>query len=440
MGKVISTWRCVGLTILAFVLGVSQGACAEPGGAADGTVDYAIVVTGGELLAGAYPDMHTAFLTRTLHPLGFHCVWALIVDDAIDEIREGVRAALARADLVIVAGGLGPTPDDVTRDALSALTGIPIREHPELIAGLERRFNTPRDQLRANLRRQTEVPVRGGYLDNTNGTAAGLVFEHGEKLIVALPGPPRELQPMVQEALVPRLTERFGTRSPGHLLRIRFVGIGESLIAQTIAEQLTIPKEVTVSSLFEVMRVEFFFTLPGATPEELAQLEQVRDGVLRHLGEYVYATDARTLEEHVVDLLAERGKTIALAEVGSGGSLAAALGSSREIAKVFVGAYVAPDENRLWNMLASPVADSTDAPAAIDAAAFVEQVAQSSGADLALATVAVQSEERGGKSVQVALRYDGQTTVQRLGLRGTGELARFHLTTQVLDMIRRRLQ
>jgi nicotinamide-nucleotide amidase len=433
-----SAGSLIGAVLLVSLLAVAQTHGDDRQEDSAQTVDYVIVVTGGELLAGAYPDAHTAFLTRTLHPLGFRCIWALIVDDAKDEIQQAVRVGLKRTDLVIVCGGLGPTPDDVAREALSELTGIPLREHPDLIANLERRFNTPADQLRANLRRQTQVPQQGGYLANPNGTAVGLVFEPGEQLIVSLPGPPRELQPMVQDELVPRLTARYGTRAPGHLLRLRFVGIGESSIAQTIDQHVVIPEQVTVSSLFEGMRVDFYFTLPGASSEDLARLDQLRDEMLSHLGDYIYATDATTLEEHVVDLLAVRGKTIALAEAGSGGNLAAALSSSSAIADVLLGAYVAPDEQRLWNLLGGPPARSVDV--AKSAAAFAERVAEQTGADLSLAIVSARDTPQDGRYVEVAMRYEGQSADQRLTLRGSGDLARFQLTTQLLDLIRRRLR
>ena len=407
-------------------------------------VDYMLVVTGGELLAGAYPDAHTAYITRTLHPLGFRCVAAVIVDDAIEEIQQAVRDALARVPIVIVTGGLGPTPDDVTREALSELTGIPLREEPALLERLARRFNTPLDQLRANLRRQTEVPVQGGYLENPHGTAVGLLFEQEEGLIVALPGPPRELQPMVREVLVPLLTERLGTRAPGDLLQLRFVGIGESSIAHTIDQHITIPEEVTVASLFEGMRVDFYFTLPGATPEDAAQLARVRDDLLEHLGEYVYAVDDSTLEEHVVDLLAEQGKTLALAEAGSGGSLTAAVGGSRAIDQVLIGAYVAPDELRLEQLLGGPRPDASDAEAeeavSARAAALAERLAELTGADLAVVTVAATADDGSSRFVEAAFRHADQAASQRLALRGSGEFARFQLKTQLLDLIRRRLQ
>jgi nicotinamide-nucleotide amidase len=221
---------------------------------------------------------------------------------------------------------------------------------------------------------------------------------------------------------------------------LRFVGIGESQIAETIAKQVVIPEGVTVASLFEGMRVDFYFTRPGASPDDQACLEQVREQVQRHLGEYIYAADATKLEEHVVDLLAARGLTIALAEVGSGGSLVAALGSSTAISKVLLGAYVAPDEERLWKMLGDPAAADNSPDSPNPAAVIVQQLAQQSGADMVVATVSAQAEGGGNRFVEVALRHEGQVTAQRLPLRGAGELAHFHLTTQLLDMIRRRLQ
>ena len=114
--------------------------------------DYVIVVTGDELLDGLYPDAHTAFLARTLRPMGFRCVRAMIVDNSRAEIREALSEATAKARLVIVTGGLGPTENDVTRQALSEYTKIPLAEHPDVLAEIERRFKQPREQLRPNLR------------------------------------------------------------------------------------------------------------------------------------------------------------------------------------------------------------------------------------------------------------------------------------------------
>jgi molybdopterin-biosynthesis enzyme MoeA-like protein len=121
------------------------------------TVDYTIIVTGHELLTGVYPDGHTHFLTRSLRPLGLRCVGSMSVDDESADIKQALQFACGRSKLVIVTGGLGPTDSDITREVLSEYTGIPLQEHPDVLQGMEQRFSTPRDKLRANLRRQTRV-------------------------------------------------------------------------------------------------------------------------------------------------------------------------------------------------------------------------------------------------------------------------------------------
>lgn len=410
---------------------------AESAEQSDEPVDYVIVVTGSELLAGAYADAHTAFLTRSLHPRGLRCVAAMIADDSADAIQKAVRVGLDRAKLVLVTGGLGPTEDDVTREALSELTGVPLREHPELLASMARRFNTPVEQLRANLRRQTEVPVGGAYLDNPNGSAAGLIFEADEGLIIALPGPPRELQPMVYEGLVPYLTKRFGIRAVGGLLRVRFVGMGESAISDTLDRTVSIPDDVTVGSLFEGMRVDFYFSLPGSTPEELARLDVLKAQVLGQLGDFVYGTGATTLESHVVELLNNRRQTLALAEVATGGSLAAGLGGVEGVADVLAGAYMAPSAERLARMLGKPeVAED------VSGKRLARQLAQVTGADWALYVgPVVGGNAAGERSVEVVVHLpDGGTESRSLSMRGTGDVARLNLTTQLLDLLRRRVR
>jgi nicotinamide-nucleotide amidase len=407
-----------------------------------GAIGYAIVVTGGELLEGALPDSHTCFIARTLRPLGLRCVGSMIVDDRPAEIKAALRWAQDRAKLVIVTGGLGPTENDVTRETLAECTGIALAEHEDVLRHMEQRFKTPRDQLRPNLRKQTQTPTRGTYLKNAAGTAVGLVFERAEGVIVALPGPPRELQPMVREELVPLLRQRFGTRPPGCSLLLRFVGVGQSQISHTLDTNRLLAPEIDVFSTFEGMRVDYRFALADDTPANHAKLAELKQQVVKHLGDFVYADDDTTLEEHVARLLAARGETLALAEVGSGGGLAAGLNAAATAPRVLTGAHVAPTEQRLRQMFHVP-----DGPWG---------KSQSSAERTRLLTAAVAADATGSswamgvgealgdgenRSVEVVFRLpDGRTEGQRVSLRGTGDLARFHLTTQLLDLLRRRLR
>jgi len=403
-------------------------------------LDYMIVVTGGELLEGAYPDSHTHFLTRTLRPLGCRCVGSLSVDDHREDILKAVRFATNQAIVVIVTGGLGPTPNDLIRETLAEFTGIPLHEDAEALTEMERRFSTSRDQLRPNLRRQTLVPTRGGYLKNAAGTAVGLLFDLPGALIVALPGPPKELQPMVRNELVPFLRRRFGVRNFGRSLTLRFVGVGQSQIDQTIKDHVTIAPDVTVTSLFEGSRVDFTFSVPGNTPTDRARLQQLGENIREHLGDYCYADDGSTLEDVVVRKLLARGGPLALVEVGSGGHLAAALSGVAGIDRLLAGAFTAPTETAMTKLIPLP-GEHAGATGVEKVKAWATGAARSAQSPWAIAVGPIESEPGDARAVWLVVRFpEGRWETKRFPLQGGGELAQANLTTQILDHLHRWLK
>lgn len=403
---------------------------------------YVIVVTGSELLSGIYPDGHTYFITQTLRPLGLQCVGSMSVDDKKDDIAEALRYAARKAPLIIVTGGLGPTPNDITRETLSDFTSIPLAEHPEVLRNMTRRFGVSPEKLRANLRRQTQVPTSGSYLKNANGTAVGLVFEKAESVIVALPGPPRELQTMVRDELVPYLSRRFGTRLPGRSIKLRFVGLGQSQIDQTLKDHVPLTPDITVSSQFDGSRVDFTFSLPGDTPRDQARLDELKATILEHLGDSVYADDETSLEQRVVDLLAARRTTLSLAEVGSGGNLAAAISGADGAQRVLAGAYIAPTAEKLRRLLG--VSDDRW-DAGISPSQRTQRLAiaaaEATASKWSIAVGEPRPDERGVDYVDVVFKLpDGRLESRKIRFRGTGELARSRLSTQLLDQLRRKLK
>lgn len=398
-------------------------------------VNFMIVITGGEILEGAYPDAHTHFLTRTLYPLGLHCVSSITVDDREADIKAALRMALAHVPLVIVTGGLGPTENDITRQTLSSFTGIPLAENEELISYMERRHQMKRDQIRPQLRRQAQTPTRGGFLRSTNGTAAGLIFDSGTNVIVALPGPPRELQPMVKTELVPWLARRFGTHPQTCSLTLRFVGIGQSLIAQTLKEQVVVPPDIIHNSAFDGGRVDYTFSLPSDTPTNRARLKELGAKVVSKLGDYFYADDGSSLEDLVANRLQARQATLALAEVSSGGSLAASLNGGAGIEKVLIGAYAAPTEEGLLRL----IGHDESAKGGLDQ--VVRALRTAHPKPWIVVVGEGQGDGSGPRQVPVVLQSpDGRTKTQRLSLSGTDATSRSFLVTQILDLLRRDLK
>lgn len=423
MGHNGSAMQLVTVLMLAAALSASQG----------NQLDYAIVVTGEELLRGAFADAHTPFIARTLLPMGLHCIGASVIDDKPADIREAVRAAAQKAPLVIVTGGLGPTVNDVTRNVLADLSGIELREHPDALAEMERRFNTPRDQLRPNLRRQVMVPVRGTYLKASVGTAVGLVFEWNGKVIVALPGPPRELQPMVRDELALYLQKRFGVRKPGASITLRFVGIGQSQIDQTMSRNVPLPPEVIVGSQFEGGRVDFTFMLPGSGPDDVARLKLLASKIREHLGEYVYSEDGSSLEAQVARAVLARGAGLNIVEIGTGGRLAASLAGLDETAKLLQAAYVAPTERAMQAILEVSRSSS-------EAADPLKALALAADGEWTIVAGAVTRDPAGAGSCPVLFRLgkDRWESV-RVPVQGSGETAQANAVTHIWDRLRRLL-
>jgi nicotinamide-nucleotide amidase len=403
-------------------------------------LDYMIVVTGAQVLEGVYPDAHTPFLTRTLRQLGLRCVGSLTVDDAPSDIQRGLIYATNHAALVIVTGGLGPTPDDVTREAISEFTGIPLHEHPEVVAEIERRFNQSRDQLRPNLRRQAQVPTRGGYLKNSHGTAAGLIYETGSCTILALPGPPRELQPMVQNQMVPFLSQRFGVRVFGHSVTIRFVGIGQSLIDQTLRERVQMPPDIGVSSIFDGMRVDFTFSSPANGKEQEQRLRRIVENLRKHLGEYIYAEENSSLEDIVAKGIGERGGgAVALAEIHSGGYLAAALSGAKGANELIAAAFSAPTAQAMGRVLEMSPEEISKSGADL-AKSIARAAASRTDTQWVIAVGPVESDQKGNRSAWLAFRMpEDRWATLRLSVPDSWAAAQGSLTTQVMDFLRRRM-
>lgn len=426
----------------ALLLSCSCAPGAQPSDGVQSDVDYMIVVTGGELLAGEYPDGHTHFLTRTLRPMGLHCVGSMTVGDSREDMEAALRFASGKAPLVIVTGGLGPTDNDVTRETLEAFTGIALKEGAEVIEAMERRFNIPRNQIRANLRKQARVPTRGTYLKNANGTAVGLVFEMGPKVVVALPGPPRELEPMVRGELVPYLSRRFGAHPPGCSLTVRFVGLGQSAIDQVLDDHVTLPHDLILGSRFDGARVDFTFAMPHDTPAERELLQTVKAKIAQHLGASIYAFEEKTLEEVVLAAFAARGHRLAIVEIGSGGALASALNGAPGAKDVIAGALSATDAERMRGLL--QISDDIwrgCASAEARTRALAGAAADISRASWSIATGEAESDAAGARRVPVLLRSpEGRAEYHRIGMRGADATSRAGLITQLLDLMRQRLR
>lgn len=403
------------------------------------TMPYMIVVTGEELLTGVYADGHTQFITRALHPLGLTCVGSICVDDKAADMGAALTFAAEYAELILVTGGLGPTAGDITREVLAEFTGSALEEEAAVVQAMARRFRTSPEKLRANVRRQARVPVSGTSLKNTAGSAVGLVFEKEKQVIVALPGPPRELQPMVRGELLPYLSQRYGLRTPGASMTLRFVGLGQSQIAQVLTDHIRLDNQTTVTSQFQDSRVDFTFTRTGHTQADRAVLDEIARQLRNHLGESIYGRGTESLEEIVIRRLQARNQFLTLGEVASGGSLAAALTQVAGADAVLVGTFGAPSLDRLQLLLggAPPVPLNPGKPVI---ALVAEQMVLRSDRAWGVVVGEIRSAENPPASLQVAiLKPQASVTVHAIPWGHTRGSARGRQVTRLLDLLRRQL-
>jgi nicotinamide-nucleotide amidase len=284
-----------------------------------------IISVGTELLMGQITNTNARDIARELFSLGIGVYYQTVVGDNEKRLAEVFNQALKRAELIILTGGLGPTDDDLTRETVAKVLALPLEKNRVWEQRLQEffsRFKRPMAEI--NLR-QAMVPRGGKILLNDRGTAPGIFLEEKGKIIVLLPGPPRELLPMFKEQVIPLLREKLQEKGNLALLQskvLRIIGLGESAMAEMIRPLLEKQDNPTIAPLAKGAEVHLRLTARGSSDREVeALLASKAEEIKKVLGDYIYGEDEEELEFAVARLLWQKGKTIALAESCSGGLL-----------------------------------------------------------------------------------------------------------------------
>jgi nicotinamide-nucleotide amidase len=299
-----------------------------------------IIAVGSELLTAERLDTNSLFLTGKLNSLGIEVVAKMVVGDDVDRLAEAVRGALARSEILILTGGLGPTEDDVTRQATAAALGRELVFQPEICDGIERRFARMNRKMAEVNRRQAYVVSGAEVLANGNGTAPGLWIEDGGRTVVLLPGPPPELQPMFVEQCMPRL-DRL---APPQAIRTRFyrvAGMPESDLDQLIAPVYTQYANPATTILAAPGDIQIHLRARCADGREAeALLAELGGRIENLLGDRIYSRTGEPLETVVARLLRDAGATLSVAESCTGGLLGERITSVAGSSDYFAGGFV----------------------------------------------------------------------------------------------------
>lgn len=286
-----------------------------------------ILAVGTELLLGETVNSNAAYLGQILSENGFNVYHQVTVGDNASRLSEALKQALARADVIVLTGGLGPTADDLTRETVAQVLGRPLNLDPGVLGEIEAFFRRRGVPMPENNRRQAMVPAGALVIRNRKGTAPGLIIPEGEKTLVLLPGPPFELRPMVEETVVPFLRQRY----PGQPVLVRrilkIVGMGESQVAELVGEFFSLSNP-TVAPYARPGEVHLRLAAQALDRAgALALIAPIEEEIRRRLSGYVFGADEATVEAVVGELLRQRGWTLAVAESCTGGLVTSRLTS-----------------------------------------------------------------------------------------------------------------
>ena len=285
-------------------------------------VKASIVSIGNEVLSGQTIDTNAAYLGKKLLAIGIPVVSSYTVGDDIDSIVRSFESASSDADVIIVTGGLGPTDDDLTRQALAKLLGTELQLQDELLQKIQNFFTGRNWQMSSKNKIQAYIPAGAKALANNLGTAPGIMAEVEGKMLFALPGVPSEMKQMFEESVLPEL-QRFASGQAVVMRKLRCFGTGESNIAELIDPLMQRGRNPLINCTASCGVITLTITATAEDKNEARQMVDKDEKSLRNkLGELVYGTDEQTLAEVVGEKLAQQKKTIAVAESCTGGYIA----------------------------------------------------------------------------------------------------------------------
>jgi nicotinamide-nucleotide amidase len=277
-----------------------------------------IIAIGTEILLGELTDTNSVFLARALRDIGVNLYYMTTVGDNQTRIANAIGAALERAQIVITCGGLGPTVDDVTRQAVAAATGRGLTFHQDLLDKIAERFSGFRVQMTENNRRQAYVPDGAIIIENPVGTAPAFIVEQGDRVVISLPGVPREMKFLFMEHVVPYLRRKYalgGTVIKARVLKT--AGVGESMLDETIGEDLLQASNPTVGLAAHSGQVDIRITAKASSLAEADALISETERLIRErVGQYIFGADFDTLEQALIDALNSRSATLVVSEIG----------------------------------------------------------------------------------------------------------------------------
>lgn len=402
-----------------------------------------LISVGTEILLGDILNTDAQFLSRELAKLGIGVIHQSTVGDNEERLRKQLEEAAGRSDIIILSGGLGPTPDDITKEVSCRFFGKNMYLHEESLARMKAYFSKKGREMPESNVKQAMLPVGCTVFENNNGTAPGLAMEKNGVHILLLPGPPRELKPMFFESAVPYLKQFTDKVIISH--NVRTFGIGESAMAEKVDDLLKMENPTVAPYAKDGEALLRVTAMADSEAEAEKMCRPVIEEIKNRLGEYVYGVDYTCIEEAVVELLKNNSMRVATAESCTGGLIAKRItdvSGSSDVIECGIVSY----SNRIKNKILGVSADDLEKYGAVSET-VARQMAQGavmvSDADIAVSVTGIAGPGGDGTGKPVGLSYialsDGESTwVTELNTgRKDREYNRYVNASNALNLIRK---
>lgn len=405
-----------------------------------------VVAVGTELLLGQIVDTNSAWIGEQLAEAGINSHFQTKVGDNEPRIVSALEQALRRSDAVICCGGLGPTQDDITREAIAAVMGVPLERDAAMVTSIRAIFAGRGRAMAANNERQADKPVGATFIPQTRGTAPGLICPVGEKVVYAVPGVPHEMQEMLQRAVLPDLVARSGETATIRSRVLRTWGLPESTLAEVVAPRFAAlqhragaPTIAFLASGMAGIKVRVTARAPSAALADAA-LDEEESALRALLGDVVFGTDEDSMESVVGELLVADGLGLGVAESLTGGLIGARLTDVPGASHWFRGSLVTYASSAKFRLLQVPEGPVVSAAAA---EAMAAGAARLFDAEVGIGVTGVAGPDTQDSvpvgTVFAGVAVAGSVDVAELHLPGDRSRVREYSTISVLDLLRRRL-
>ena len=403
-----------------------------------------ILAVGTEILLGDIVNTNAQYIAQGLAELGIDVFYQTVVGDNPDRMKTAMNIAFERADIIITTGGLGPTGDDLTKEIGAEYFGRKLILDEKALDRIKKFFDKMKRPMTDNNVKQAMVPVNSTVMYNENGTAPGIIIEDNNKILIMMPGPPKEMKPMFSKQVKPYLALKQNHTLVSRTLRI--AGVGESAMESMVRDMIDRQSNPTIAPYAKDTESILRITASAKTDEEAEKIiEPIAEEIYRRFGDSVYAEGETSIQETVAKILIDKKVTIAVAESCTGGLVAAKMIEYPGKSEVLLeGAVTYSNEAKKRRLgVKDETLSAYGAVSAETAAEMAKGIAMTSGADIGVSTTGVAgpgpSEGKPEGLVYVGVYIGGKSYVKELHLAGKRNVIRERAAYSALDFLRRKL-